>query len=160
MPLTASGLCCVVTLLSAPLILNYLVGPCLVCHQSYTPHLIHTQTPLNNGDYIDNLRCSCVQKSPQKFDFNDFLSWCFESGIFVCLHWRGLQCECAIVVRCCSGAICDDTSPPFIVRCMAGVGVRTSCNTASIHSQLPEVTRTYHSPSPGAGAGVRSPAAG
>ena len=39
-------------------------------------------------------------------------------------------------------------------------GVRTSCNTASIHSQLPEVTRTYHSPSPGAGAGVRSPAAG
>ena len=67
------------------------------------------------------------------------------------------QCACD-VVRCCSGAICDDTSPPFIVRCMAGV--RTSCNTASIHSQLPEVTRTYHSPSPGVGAGVRSPQPG
>ena len=50
-------------------------------------------------------------------------------------------------MSCCSGAICDDTSPPFIVRCMAGVGVRTSCNIASIHSQLPVVTRTYHSPS-------------
>ena len=82
MPLTASGLCCVVTLLSAPLILNYLVGPCLVCHQSYTPHLIHTQTPLNNGDYSDNLRCSCVQKSFFKNCFQWFfgmvLNWCFK----------------------------------------------------------------------------------
>ena len=97
MPRSASGLCCVVTLLSAPLILNYLVGPCLVCHQSYTPHLIHTQTPLNNGDYSDNLRCSCVQKSFFKKFFHWFfgmvLNWCFEfeSGIFVCLHWWGLQ---------------------------------------------------------------------
>ena len=52
MPRSASCLCCVVTLLSAPLILNYLVGPCLVCPSHTLAIVIHTQTQPHNGTIL------------------------------------------------------------------------------------------------------------